>query len=234
MQGCLGYAILKNPPLLSSGKFLSLSISWCPWSHLGVDFIMDLPSSDWYTCIVVILNRFSKTCSLIPLRGLPTTMETAELMFNHVFCILASQRTLFQTMGHNLSPRSIKHSEFVRKLHISCKPSAKVTRTPGTDSLPGPSKPKTPFINQLLGSHPSSASLVCSLLCTRGPDVPSFIHWFQKSERVWDTVHHHLQKTLHHQKGHTDVRWIEIATYLPGKKVWLSTKDIKLHLPTNS
>ncbi|XP_048033100.1 interferon-induced very large GTPase 1-like [Megalobrama amblycephala] len=33
----------------------------------------------------VIVDRFSKSCRLIPLRGLLTAMETAEMLFNHVF-----------------------------------------------------------------------------------------------------------------------------------------------------
>ncbi len=36
------------------------------------------------TCVVVV-DRFSKSCRLIPLKNLPTAMETAEQMFNHVF-----------------------------------------------------------------------------------------------------------------------------------------------------
>lgn len=46
---------------------------------------MDLPPSDGYTCVLVVVNQFSKACHLIPLRGLPTAMETAEMLFNHVF-----------------------------------------------------------------------------------------------------------------------------------------------------
>ncbi len=44
-----------------------------PWSHLGVDFITDLSASDGDTCILVG-----------SLKGLPTAMETAEVLFNHV------------------------------------------------------------------------------------------------------------------------------------------------------
>ncbi|KAI2648258.1 Transposon Tf2-9 polyprotein [Labeo rohita] len=56
-----------------------------PWSHLGVDFMTDLPPSDGNTCILVIVDRFSKSCCLIPLKGLPTAFETAECLFNQVF-----------------------------------------------------------------------------------------------------------------------------------------------------
>lgn len=41
---------------------------YCPWLHLGVDFMNDLPVSGGNTCIMVILDRFSKFCKLIPLQ----------------------------------------------------------------------------------------------------------------------------------------------------------------------
>lgn len=45
----------------------------------------DLPASESHTCILVVVDRFSKAYKLIPLKGLPTAMETAELLFHHVF-----------------------------------------------------------------------------------------------------------------------------------------------------
>jgi len=85
VQGCRECAISKSPRHLPAGKLNPLPVPDRPWSHLGVDFITDLPASDGHTCVLVIVDRFSKACHLIPLRGLPTAMETAELMFNHVF-----------------------------------------------------------------------------------------------------------------------------------------------------
>jgi hypothetical protein len=75
----------KTPRHLPAGKLLPLPVPNRPWSHLGVDFVTDLPPSDGNTCILVIVDRFSKACRLLPLKALPTAMETAELMFNHVF-----------------------------------------------------------------------------------------------------------------------------------------------------
>ncbi|KAK3513487.1 hypothetical protein QTP70_015506, partial [Hemibagrus guttatus] len=56
-----------------------------PWSHLSVDFLMDLPDSGGSTAIMVVVDRFSKGCKLVPLKGLPTAMQTADAMFAHVF-----------------------------------------------------------------------------------------------------------------------------------------------------
>ncbi len=84
VQGCPDCAISKSPRHIPAGKILPLPMPNRPWSHLGVDFITDLPVSDGNTCIFVIIDRFSKFCHLIPLAGLPTAMQTAELIFNQV------------------------------------------------------------------------------------------------------------------------------------------------------
>ncbi len=85
VQGCPDCAISKSPRHLPSGKLLPLPVPNRPWSHLGVDFITDLPPSGGNACILVIIDRFSKFCRLLPLKGLPTAMETAEMLFNSIF-----------------------------------------------------------------------------------------------------------------------------------------------------
>uniref|UniRef100_A0A8C1BTA6 Gypsy retrotransposon integrase-like protein 1 n=1 Tax=Cyprinus carpio carpio TaxID=630221 RepID=A0A8C1BTA6_CYPCA len=85
VRGCTEYATFKSPHHLPAGKVHPLPIPNRTWSHLGVDFITDLPPSGGNTCILVIVDRFSKFCRLIPLQGLPTALETAELLFNWVF-----------------------------------------------------------------------------------------------------------------------------------------------------
>ncbi len=46
---------------------------------------MDLLPSNGYTTILVVVDRFSKACKLNLLRGLPTALEVAETLFQHVF-----------------------------------------------------------------------------------------------------------------------------------------------------
>ncbi len=85
VQGCPDCAISRSTRHLPAGKLHPLPIPNRPWSHLGVDFITDLPVSDGYTCILVIIDRFSKFCRLTPLTGLSTALQMAELLFNRVF-----------------------------------------------------------------------------------------------------------------------------------------------------
>ena len=71
----------RNDP---AGKLLPLPVPQRPWSHLSIDFVTDLPPSDGFTRMVVV-DRFSKSCRLIPLSGLPTALQVAEALFQQVF-----------------------------------------------------------------------------------------------------------------------------------------------------
>ncbi|KAK3575086.1 hypothetical protein QTP86_019735 [Hemibagrus guttatus] len=70
---------------LPEGLLEPLLIPRRPWSHLSVDFLTDLPDSGGFTTVMVVVDQFSKGCRLIPLKGLPTAMQSAEAMFQHVF-----------------------------------------------------------------------------------------------------------------------------------------------------
>lgn len=102
VQGCPECAISKSSLHLPAGKLYPLPIPNCPWSHLGVDFITDLPPSDGNTCILVIIDRFSKFCRLISLKGLPTALEMTELLFNWVFRQFGLPEDILSDRGHKL------------------------------------------------------------------------------------------------------------------------------------
>ncbi len=87
VQGCSDCAISKNPRHLPSGKLFPLPVPNRPWSHPGVDFITDLSASNGNTCVLVVIDRFSKYCRLLPLKGLPTAIEMAMLMLNKILYI---------------------------------------------------------------------------------------------------------------------------------------------------
>ncbi|KAK3506479.1 hypothetical protein QTP70_001562 [Hemibagrus guttatus] len=105
VQGCRECAISKSLRHLPSGKLQPLPVPNRPWSHLGVDFIMDLPVSNSCTCVLVVVDRFSKSCRLIPLPGLPTAMETTELMFNYVFRYYGLPEDIVSDRGSQFTSR---------------------------------------------------------------------------------------------------------------------------------
>ncbi|KAK3511092.1 hypothetical protein QTP70_030283 [Hemibagrus guttatus] len=54
VQGCRECAMSKSPCHLPAGKLLPLPVPTRTWSHLGVNFIVDLPDSEGCTCVLVI------------------------------------------------------------------------------------------------------------------------------------------------------------------------------------
>ncbi|KAL0173391.1 hypothetical protein M9458_029359, partial [Cirrhinus mrigala] len=46
VQSCSVCAMSTSPCQLSTGKLVPLPIPQRPWSHIGVDFVTDLPSSE--------------------------------------------------------------------------------------------------------------------------------------------------------------------------------------------
>ncbi|KAK3533341.1 hypothetical protein QTP70_017167, partial [Hemibagrus guttatus] len=85
VRACLTCAQARTIHHLPEGLLEPLLIPRRPWSHLSVDFLTDLPDSRGFTTVMVVVDRFSKGCRLIPLKGLPMAMQSAEAMFQHVF-----------------------------------------------------------------------------------------------------------------------------------------------------
>ncbi|KAK3570569.1 hypothetical protein QTP86_022504 [Hemibagrus guttatus] len=54
---------------------------------------------------MVVVDRFSKACKLIPLKGYPTAMQTAEAMFQHVFQNFSLPEDIVSDRGSQLTSR---------------------------------------------------------------------------------------------------------------------------------
>ncbi|KAK3572131.1 hypothetical protein QTP86_022209 [Hemibagrus guttatus] len=82
----------------------NLRIQVMQWVHTSLcsghpDFVTDLPPSNGFATILVIIDRFSKACRLIPLKGLPTAMETAQSLFHHVFRVYGIPEDIVSDRG---------------------------------------------------------------------------------------------------------------------------------------
>ncbi|KAK3517062.1 hypothetical protein QTP86_004243 [Hemibagrus guttatus] len=241
VQGCRECAMSKSPCHLPASKLLPLPVPTRPWSHLGVDFIVDLPDSEGCMCVLVIVDRFSKACRLIPLPGQPTALETAEHLFNHVFRYYGLPKDI-------VSDRATVHLQGLESLlpmprgdHQSFfglpPPNQRSDQTENSwsqflgwaeyaqNSLRQTTTGLTPF-QCMLGYQPP-------LFPWDGEpsDVPAVDYWFQESERVWGEAHRQLQRALRRRRTTADLRRSQAPIYQPGQKVWLLTCDIKLRLP---
>lgn len=63
-----------GPPCLTAHSKKAMDTS-------GLDFMTDLPVFNGFICVLMI-DRFSKVCKLIPLKGLPTAIKAAEALFH--------------------------------------------------------------------------------------------------------------------------------------------------------
>jgi len=56
-----------------------------PWTSLPMDFITGLPSTNGYTCIFVVLDRFTKIGIFILFPNVPSSEHTAKAFMTHIF-----------------------------------------------------------------------------------------------------------------------------------------------------
>ena len=58
------------------GELEQLEVPYRPWSSISMDWIIELPESDGFTQIWVVVDRFTKMAHLIPL---PTNTKATDL-----------------------------------------------------------------------------------------------------------------------------------------------------------
>jgi hypothetical protein len=68
------YGLLRQPP-----------VPLCPWESISMDFIEQLPDSEGFTTILVVVDRFTKQALFIPTHDTITSAQLAELFIIHVF-----------------------------------------------------------------------------------------------------------------------------------------------------
>ncbi|KAI2667224.1 Transposon Tf2-9 polyprotein [Labeo rohita] len=202
----------------------------------------DLPVSDENTCILVIVDRFTKFCRLIPLKGLPTALDTAECLFNHVFRYYGLPEDIVSDRGPQFISRVWK--AFFKLLGVTVSLSSGYH--PQTN---GQTERKIQEVgrflctfchghqnswNQFLGwaeyaqnslRQPSTG--LTPFQCVLGfqpplfpwngepSDVPAVDHWFRESERVWDAAHYHLQRAVNRSKDVSARRRIPGPNFTP-------------------
>uniref|UniRef100_A0A8C2AU46 Gypsy retrotransposon integrase-like protein 1 n=1 Tax=Cyprinus carpio TaxID=7962 RepID=A0A8C2AU46_CYPCA len=256
--GCSVCAVTTTPRQLPVGKLQPLPIPRRPWTHLGVDFATDLPPSRGYTTILVVVDRFSKSCKLIPLKGLPTAFETAEALFTNVFrnygtpedivsdrgpqFISRVWRAFFQLLGTSVSLSSGYHPQTNGQTERKIQEISRYLRTYCSQHQDTWSQ-YLPWAEYAQNSLRQTTTGLTPFQCVLGyqpplfpwsgevSEVPAVDHWFQESERVWDSAHIHLQRAVRRHTETANRRRSPNPVYLPGDKVWLSTRDIRLRLP---
>lgn len=66
------------------GELVPIPIPSQPWKSISMDFITDLPRSQGYDSILVVVDRFTKMAHFIPCKKSITAVETAKLVLSNI------------------------------------------------------------------------------------------------------------------------------------------------------
>ncbi|MBW0546083.1 hypothetical protein O181_085798 [Austropuccinia psidii MF-1] len=107
----------KNIQHKKFGLLKPLSILSGPWNSLSMDFITQLPLSNNFDPILVVVDRFSKMAIFIPPYGTSTSMYLAQIFISHVFSkhsLLELKRS--RDLSTAFHPETDGHTERVNQI----------------------------------------------------------------------------------------------------------------------
>ncbi|KAL0192324.1 hypothetical protein M9458_010620, partial [Cirrhinus mrigala] len=247
----------SNSP--SAGLLMPLPVPSRPWSHIALDFVVGLPPSSGNTVVLTVVDRFSKAVHFIPLTKLPSAKETAQVVIDHVFQIhglpedvvsdrgpqfvshfwrefcrqigaSASLSSGFHPQTNGQTKRANQDLGWMLRCLASHNPSSWSQQLTWAEyahnSLPVSSTGMSPFMC-CLGYQPP-------LFPSQGAEaaVPSVQAFIQRCRRTWRRARETLIRTRGRTKTAADRRRRLTPRYICGQRVWLSTKDLPLRVPS--
>src|SRR5260221_2116225 len=85
MASCTTCTHAKSPRHKPYGKLKQLLIPSRLWSSISMDFIKQLPNSEGFSAILVIINHLTKQVIFIPSHNMVNAPQVARLFLIHVF-----------------------------------------------------------------------------------------------------------------------------------------------------
>lgn len=74
----------KNSKSKAWGLLRPLPIPERPWDKIAMDFIVELPPSEGFSSIFVVVDCLSRMSHFVPMKGTPSATETAEVFIKEV------------------------------------------------------------------------------------------------------------------------------------------------------
>uniref|UniRef100_A0A8C5Q2S0 Uncharacterized protein n=1 Tax=Leptobrachium leishanense TaxID=445787 RepID=A0A8C5Q2S0_9ANUR len=223
-----------------------------------MDFITDLPMSSNHNTLMVVIDRFSKMAHFIPTKHLPTASETATLFIKHIFSLDGLPESITTDRGtqftshfwtafckglliqSNLStafhPQTNGQTErvngileqylrcYITHLQDNWRQYIPIAEFVYNNQKQSATKYSPFFIND--GRHPVMLpGAINSDTPTTDQRLKDIL---QNNKIICDNLHH---AQLRH-KVYADQKRSPPPAYALGNKVWLATKNIKLHCPS--
>ena len=85
LKHCLSCSRNKPSTTKPTGLLFPLKVPDAPWSSISVDFITDLPVSNGYDSIMVVVDRFTKWAEFFPCLKTITAQEASKIFLKEVF-----------------------------------------------------------------------------------------------------------------------------------------------------
>ncbi|XP_073418347.1 uncharacterized protein [Dendrobates tinctorius] len=259
VTSCVICARCKVPRMAPTGLLQPLPVPSRPWGSISMDFIVDLPPSSGSTTILVVVDRLTKAAHFIPCTGLPSAAETVDLVVRNVFRLHGVPDQIISDRGDQFTSRFWKG--FCSALQINvCLSSAYHPQTNGQtertnqtleqylrcyvshlqddwvkliplaefsyNNTQSSSTKVTPFFANL-GYHPS--------ILPRSPvavPIPAVGDRVTELQRVQEVLKDTLTTAQRRYKDSADAHRRPAPSYQVGDSVWLSTKNLKLGVPS--
>src|SRR5258708_20841490 len=85
VASCAMCACAKSVRHKPYGKLKQLPIPSQPWSSISMDFIKQLPASEDFSTILVVIDRLMKQAIFIPSHNTMNALQVAQLFLTHIF-----------------------------------------------------------------------------------------------------------------------------------------------------
>src|SRR5258706_322624 len=85
VASCAMCACTKSARHKPYGKLKQLPIPSQPWLSISMDFIKQLPASEDFSTILVVVNHLTKQAIFIPSHNTMNTLQVVQLFLTHVF-----------------------------------------------------------------------------------------------------------------------------------------------------
>uniref|UniRef100_A0A8C5CMX5 Integrase catalytic domain-containing protein n=1 Tax=Gadus morhua TaxID=8049 RepID=A0A8C5CMX5_GADMO len=255
IAACATCARNKTSTRSRSGLLRPLPIPSRPWSHIALDFVTGLPTSEGNTTILTVIDRFSKGAHFIALPKLSSSRETADLLVQHVFRLhgipvdivsdrgpqFTSQvwRAFCAALGATPSlssgfhPQSNGQSERVnQEMEAALRCISHANPSSWNSQLPWVEYAHNTLVNASSGLSPFMASLGYQPALfpelEEEISVPSVQAHMRRCRRTWKRTRAALVRASFRSQLQANRRRLPAPLYVPGQRVWLRAKDLPL------